>query len=72
MSKTRTPQKGHKLKMPKKEKEEIFLYLDELRESGVTNMWGSPKFVQQTFNLTWDDAKAIVIEWMRLKESGKR
>ena len=40
-------------------------YLDELRESGVTNMWGAPAYVEARFKLSFKEASAIVSEWMR-------
>lgn len=41
-----------------------FEYLNELRDSGVTNMWGAPKYLVQEFGLTLQEAKNIVTEWM--------
>ena len=40
-------------------------YLDNLRESGITNMWGSATYLEEEFNLEYADAKQIVINWMR-------
>lgn len=51
--------------------EEHKQYLDELRESGVTNMWGAPEFVERRFGVSWAEAKAIVGEWMQSKREGK-
>lgn len=43
---------------------EAFEYLDELRESGRTNMWGSHAFVRD--ELMWQpaEAEAAVKYWM--------
>lgn len=40
-------------------------YLDELRASGVTNMYGAPKYIQQEFDFSFDDACKIVSYWMK-------
>ena len=44
--------------------EEISEYLDALRDSGVTNMWGSPAYLEKRFDLSWDDASTAMREWM--------
>jgi hypothetical protein len=46
------------------DKEEIFEYLDELRESGVTNMWGAGPYVEDEFELGRREAGELVGEWM--------
>lgn len=40
-------------------------YLNNLRESGVTNMFGAAPFLQEEFGITRSDAKEILAEWMR-------
>lgn len=40
-------------------------YLDNLRESGITNMFGAGEYVQQAFGVNRQDAKEIVLYWMR-------
>lgn len=40
-------------------------YLDELRESGVTNMYGARPYVQEEFpELTKDQAGEVLSYWM--------
>jgi len=46
-------------------KDEIFEYLDNLRESGICNMYESGKFVREEFGLDRYEARDIVIEWMQ-------
>ena len=46
------------------EKEEMFDYLDTLRETGVVNMFGATPYVQEAFDLTKAEARAILKEWM--------
>ena len=52
------------------EKEEMFDYLDTLRQSGVVNMFDATPYVQEAFDLTKAEAKAILKEWM--ETYGKR
>jgi len=39
-------------------------YLDELRESGDTNMWGAGPYIQKEFGLDREEAKKIHMYWM--------
>ena len=48
------------------EKAEMFEYLDELRESGVTNMFGARPYLRRAFKgLTDQEAGDVLVEWMR-------
>ena len=47
------------------EKETMFQYLDDLRESGCVNMFGSGAYLQEVFGLTRYEAKDVVLEWMK-------
>jgi len=40
-------------------------YLDFLRESGVTNMFGAGIYLQDEFGLSRHDAKKVLLEWMQ-------
>lgn len=43
-----------------------FEYLDELRESGVTNMFGAAPYVQKAFGIEdKEEAREIVQAWMK-------
>ena len=44
---------------------EVFQYLDELRESGEVNMFGSAAYVQEKFGIGRKDAQSMVNEWMQ-------
>lgn len=46
------------------DKSEMFEYLDTLRETGVTNMFGAGQYLQQAFDIDRREAKAVVLEWM--------
>ena len=43
-------------------------YLDALRESGVTNMFGAGPYLVAEFGLTSREAREILAEWMRTFE----
>ena len=50
------------------DKEEYFRYLDALRESGVTNMFGAAPYLQGQFGLSRNESRVILIEWMETFE----
>ena len=58
--------------MPKEIKKPICLeeehleYLDKLRESGVTNMYGASEYLEKDYpELSSDGAQSVVSYWMR-------
>ena len=46
-------------------KEEVFQFLDDLRESGIVNMFGAGPYVEGAFGCKRSEAKALVVEWMK-------
>jgi hypothetical protein len=49
-------------------KEQYFKYLDYLRESGKTNMFGARPYLMNEFlELSKDEAEKILTEWMKSK-----
>ena len=46
-------------------REMYFDYLDQLRESGITNMFGASPYLQEAFNLNRYEAKDVLLEWMQ-------
>lgn len=46
-------------------KEEYFNFLDSLRDSGVTNMFGAGPYLQEVYGLSRHEARDIVLEWMQ-------
>jgi hypothetical protein len=44
---------------------EYFEYLDALRESGVTNMFGAGPYLQEAFGLDRYEARDILMKWMQ-------
>ena len=47
------------------EKEKIFEYLDEVRDSGVMNMFAAPQHLQERFGMEKKEARELVTEWMK-------
>lgn len=45
--------------------DEHLVFLDELRESGVTNMFGAGSYVERHFDLPKKEAGEILIYWMK-------
>ena len=45
-------------------KEKVFKYLDKLRESGITNMFGATPFIQAEFGITRSQARNLLTDWM--------
>lgn len=48
-----------------KEWKDYYIYLNELRESGVTNMFGAVDFVVQKFEITRELAMKVLTNWMK-------
>jgi len=46
-------------------RKDVFAYLDVLRESGVTNMFGAGPYVQANFDLNRAEASVLLRAWMR-------
>ena len=52
------------------DKIEAYTYLDELRDSGVTNMFGAGPYVKSNFGISDEEAKEFVLGWMKAVEDG--
>jgi hypothetical protein len=46
---------------------EVFEYLEELRKSGITNMFGATPYLEDKFNLENRHARILLIKWMESK-----
>jgi uncharacterized protein YciI len=58
-------QKGHdKADKEVNDREKHYRYLDKLRESGVTNMYGATPYLQRQFSLDKEEARDILADWM--------
>jgi hypothetical protein len=44
-------------------KEEIFTYLKDLRDSCAINMFGAGSYLEDDFGLTRREAKEVLLEW---------
>lgn len=49
---------------PEVVEEEHLTYLDELRESGVTNMFGAGEYLEDEFGIDKRQARTILNYWM--------
>jgi hypothetical protein len=45
--------------------EEHLQYLDDLRESGATNMYGAGAWIVDEFGLSREDARTVLTYWMK-------
>lgn len=45
-------------------REMIFDFLDELRESGIVNMYGAGPYIQSAFGVTREEAHQYLAQWM--------
>lgn len=43
---------------------ETFEYLDVLRDSGQTNMFGATPYLQMRFGMDQPEAKKVLVKWM--------
>ena len=50
---------------PKIVTDEHLEYLDDLREQGVTNMFGAGSYLQEAFGLDRKDSKTVLMYWMQ-------
>jgi hypothetical protein len=44
---------------------EQFTYLNRLRESGATNMFGAAPYLEMEFDLDRREAKQVLVAWMQ-------
>ncbi len=46
------------------DKAAVFVYLDDLRQSGVTNMFGATPYIMEEYGVEERVARALLVEWM--------
>ena len=51
--------------MDELQREAVFEFLDELRESGDTNMFGAGVYIENAFDVDGPAARKLLGEWMR-------
>ena len=44
---------------------DYYEFLVNLRNSGITNMFGASVYLEDTFNLSPQEAKSVLANWMR-------
>lgn len=47
---------------------EYFKFLDDLRENGVTNMFGAVPYLKDVFGLNYVEAREVLLSWMKSRE----
>ena len=60
-----------KIQFSDEELGEVFTYLDELRVSGVTNMWGAGPFVERREGWGEDKASKALTTWIEVYDRNK-
>ncbi len=51
--------------------QEVFSFLDALRDSGATNMFGAAPYIQREFGVDRTRARDLLLEWMESFSSRK-
>jgi len=51
---------------------EYFAYLELLRDSGVTNMFGAGPYLEEAFDLSRSEARKVLSSWMESYKSDAR
>ena len=50
---------------------EVYLYLEQLRETGETNMFGAGVYLEKVFKLPKDKARMYLADWMKQYNQGE-
>ena len=48
-------------------RDDVFDYLEELRESGETNMFGAVPYIQEAFQIDKNIARKFLLDWIEVK-----
>ena len=51
--------------MNKPSQDEVNVFLDSLRQSGITNMYGAGEYIQEMYEVDKKTAGKFLSEWMR-------
>lgn len=61
------------IKAPNESEQKYYDYLEELRQSGDTNMWGATPYLLREFDkLSLDRATEIHLDWIKAHNNRKR
>jgi hypothetical protein len=75
MPKIPTRNKKNAQEMKTQLEKEAFEFLDKLRESGITNMFGATPYLEDKFDLENRHARILLIKWMEnynlLRDTGE-
>jgi len=52
-------------------RDEVYLYLEQLRESGETNMFGAGVYLEKHFELPKREARGYLADWMKQYNGGE-
>ena len=55
----------NQIEKPKILTDKHLTYLDRLRESGVTNMYGAGEYLEKKFGMTREEANQVLSYWMK-------
>lgn len=42
-----------------------WIYLENLRKSGITNMWGASPYLAKEFGISIETANDILVDWIK-------
>lgn len=59
------PRTNREKTMDQSKKTEMFEYLDLLKNSGLTNMFGAGSYLEEEFRISNREARDVLAEWMR-------
>ena len=45
--------------------EEYYMFLEDLKLSGITNMYGATPYLEEAFDISRNKASAVLLEWMQ-------
>ena len=51
--------------MERASEDTMYTYLEGLRQSGVTNMFGASPYLEREFGLNKNEAKKVLVDWMK-------
>ena len=57
--------------LPDKMVNEVYLYLEQLKESGETNMFGAGVYLEKHFKLPKGKAREYLADWMKQYNQGE-
>ena len=60
------------IKAPSEDKQEMYDYLEVLRQSGATNMFGATPYLIKEFPISEREARDILSDWMDGHRDPKR